>query len=774
MVPYAIAKHAVASERGPSRRRAGNVGTARVVGAAVGLMIGAFGVVAAQTSAGGSPSREMPVLSRAIASSGWSLQHTANPSQPTGHLRAVSCTSSAACTAVGFSRSGSGATVALAERWDGSSWKIQNTPSPAGATTAVLSSVSCSSRTNCIAVGYYINSAGHTSILSEAWDGTAWSQQNTPVPIGGPYSLLNGVSCSSAKACIAVGKDNVGTLAMAWDGTTWNILSIPSLPSSELLGVSCSSAGNCTSVGDYVTSNATVTLAERWNGITWGVQSTPNSTLGNKSILDGVSCSSTTACMAVGNDKTLGALAESWDGSTWSMRTTPTAQALTAISCTSASACIAVGDFPGTVGSSPGTLAERWDGTAWSVQNTPNPSGSSSFLSGVSCTSGTACTAVGLWGYSNTVDPGVTLAEVWSGTSWSIQTTPNPSGIAFSPALNSVSCASATACTATGSAFVRGSLITLAERWNGTAWSIQPTPNPDPFTASTLASVSCPTSTDCVAVGNWSYENMRGPTVTLAEAWNGVAWSILPTPNPTGARGSFLRGVSCTSATACVAAGEYQSGPRNSLTLVEAWNGTAWSVQPTPNPTGATGSFLRGVTCTSATACTAVGYYQDGSGKSLPLAEAWNGTSWSIQPTPNPTPIHAAVLESVSCSAATTCTAVGSNDLATLAESWNGTAWSVQPTPSPATSNNALLNVSCPSPTACTAVGFDVVHSQDVALAEAWNGTTWSVQATPNLAGGIRSRLSGVSCTSGVACVAVGNYQNAAGAQLTLAEAEHG
>jgi hypothetical protein len=72
------------------------------------------------------------------------------------------------------------------------------------------------------------------------------------------------------------------------------------------------------------------------------------------------------------------------------------------------------------------------------------------------------------------------------------------------------------------------------------------------------------------------------------------------------------------------------------LTLAEVWNGTSWAIQATPNPTGVKGTFLSGVSCKSAAACTAVGDYENSAGSYAPLAEAWNGTSWAIETTPNP------------------------------------------------------------------------------------------------------------------------------------------
>jgi hypothetical protein len=78
-------------------------------------------------------------------------------------------------------------------------------------------------------------------------------------------------------------------------------------------------------------------------------------------------------------------------------------------------------------------------------------------------------------------------------------------------------------------------------------------------------------------------------------------WAIQPTPN-TGGWVRSLFGVSCTGATACTAVGRL-----GGATLAKRWNGTAGATQPTPNPTGAMYSALWGLSCTAANACTAVG-----------------------------------------------------------------------------------------------------------------------------------------------------------------------
>ena len=184
--------------------------------------------------------------------------------------------------------------------------------------------------------------------------------------------------------------------------------------------------------------------------------------------------------------------------------------------------------------------------------------------------------------------------------------------------------------------------------------------------------MSCASASACIAVGSYS----NGTTgVTLAERWNGTTWSIEHTPNPTGASGSGLSGVSCASASACTAVGSYDGG-----TLAERWNGTKWTSEHTPNPapaspTGASENLLDGVWCASASPCTAVGYYSTGSTE-VTLAARWNGTTWSPELPPNPTGASDSVLSSLSCALASACTAVGSyfngTTGVTLAERWNG------------------------------------------------------------------------------------------------------
>lgn len=250
-----------------------------------------------------------------------------------------------------------------------------------------------------------------------------------------------------------------------------------------------------------------------------------------------------------------------------------------------------------------------------------------------------------------------------------------------------------------------------------------------------------------------------------------AAWSIQPTPTPPDATTSGLSGVTCTSVDACVAVGSYRDVQGTYLTLAERWDGTSWTIQSTPDPAGATGSSLADVSCTSSSACTAVGFSNIPTiGSFHPvettLAERWDGTSWTTQNTPPPGGAQYSLLADVSCPSTTSCTAVGSSSGGTLAEAWNGTTWAIQSTPNPDGGGSSLSAVSCRSPKRCMAVG-----DGNPALAERWDGTTWTVQPTP-LTPATISALNGVWCPTAKHCTAVGGYFTSfPNTQVPLAEA---
>jgi hypothetical protein len=97
----------------------------------------------------------------------------------------------------------------------------------------------------------------------------------------------------------------------------------------------------------------------------------------------------------------------------------------------------------------------------------------------------------------------------------------------------------------------------------------------------------------------------------LTESWDGTSWTVLPTPSRGGIQSALL-GVSCASASTCTAAGFYDSSSGYARTLIESWDGTSWSRVPSPTR-GPHNNDLNGVSCASAATCTAAGYYSNSS-----------------------------------------------------------------------------------------------------------------------------------------------------------------
>lgn len=297
-------------------------------------------------------------------------------------------------------------------------------------------------------------------------------------------------------------------------------------------------------------------------------------------------------------------------------------------------------------------------------------------------------------------------------------------------------------------------------------WKVQPTPNQNTAVAAIdeLSAVSCTSAAACTAVGSHT-ASLSSPSFTLAERWNGTRWRIQPTILPAGSESASLSGVSCPSATACTAVGSaFVKATHRSVNLAETWNGTSWRVQAIPTPKASTNGALVAISCTSRRACTAVGQYNTATGSVLADAERWNGRTWRVQSPLQPTKITS--FSGVSCSARLSCTAVGyftrAGNARPLVETWNGAGWRRRVVPLPQGSPGGIFSaVSCTSPRACTATGGNF-QTTGPTLAERWNGTRWRIQPTPALPNVATTQqqpqFSAVSCASATACAASGAY----------------
>ena len=177
------------------------------------------------------------------------------------------------------------------------------------AAAAELSGIARASTSSCIAVGFYTDPRSVQHALAESWNGKSW--QVLPVPQGRAYSAeLAGVSCPSSRWCVSVDilqrtrTAPLAALIERWTGRAWSIVPAGKTCAQicELNGVSCLSTRACLAVGFGPYGS----LAEQWNGRTWRVVLNENQDGGpggDPSSLSGVACWQDSACLAVGSQE---------------------------------------------------------------------------------------------------------------------------------------------------------------------------------------------------------------------------------------------------------------------------------------------------------------------------------------------------------------------------------------------------------------------------------------------------------------------------------------
>jgi len=647
-------------------------------------------------------------------------------------------------------------------------WAIQTTPNATGAEHSELQHIACDPLNEgiCTAVGKQ-TTAGVNTPYAQYWGGASWTNQSVAVPAGATASELQSNSCYGSVACTAVGsyttRSGTFSLAESWTGFSWTIQATPNpagATETQFQDVSCAASfggSECLAVGSSVVGGVRSAMGQRWSSREWALQTVPQPGTATASELNGIACSGglSVTCVAVGDYTVSGgaywAMAMTWNGTAWTLQTVPnpagaTRSILLDVSCSNARTCTAVGGYRDSRGVQQ-TFVSRWDGTSWTTQTSPNPAGSTnSVLQNVSCLDHDACVAVGDWVNAGSWQP---MAMYWNrASSWALDTTPNPSGATFA-LLDGVECRMT--CKGIGWYTEGGRNRTLGMKRGAPSWTQQTMPSP--ALSSFVDGLSCVTAASCIAVGRQVAEGMTSGTAQTF-SWNGSAWSSAGQPAPVGAVTSDLRNVSCTSSSACTAVGYYTNSARVEIPYAARYTGS-WSVQTVPLPAGIAAGRLAGVSCTTSTACTAVGRYVNGSGVYQTFAATWNGTSWSVQTTPT-APSAAQELFSVSCTASEACTAVGTSAWSNpLVLRWNGSSWSSQTSPLPPGATEATLSdVTCTGASACIAGG----RASGYTHAIAWDGTSWSVITSPRLAFG-SSSFDDISCTAARACVAVGTYR---------------
>jgi hypothetical protein len=295
---------------------------------------------------------------------------------------------------------------------------------------------------------------------------------------------------------------------------------------------------------------------------------------------------------------------------------------------------------------------------------------------------------------------------------------------------------------------------TLIEHWDGSHWSIVPSPNPTwpGMDFASLEDVAVLSPTEAWAVG-WSedFASLRNNTLVLR--WTGSAWRVVRSPNPGGIeKPNRLHAVAALSSNDIWAVGA--TGPFADDALVLHWNGSSWKVVA-----NSCSVPLKGIVAVAADDIWAAG--------DATLCH-YDGQQWSVVASPQPRPEYLEVAYPLQAMAAT-----GPNDVwavgyrimdfqeylvwATLIEHWNGSSWTAHYL----APGHTLWDVTAIAPDDAWVVGTD--GSKPVILH--FDGGAFSLVPTPAPGPG---RLTGILALGPENLWAVGRYYDSSTYNRTL------
>jgi hypothetical protein len=294
---------------------------------------------------------------------------------------------------------------------------------------------------------------------------------------------------------------------------------------------------------------------------------------------------------------------------------------------------------------------------------------------------------------------------------------------------------------------------TLIEHWDGSAWTVIPSPHPGNI--SRLNSIRAFSPTSIWAVGEFTRAQLPDAAdKNLILHYDGTRWTTVRSPSP--GRNDQLYGVRWVSATDAWAVGRFtdaQDPDVADTALILHWNGTRWRQVTRPNLAG---DSLFGVAATSRKDAWAVG--STFSGGQRPFILHWNGTAW--KPAISPRLRADSGLNAVGVTGPASAWAVGITGAGerngtptgqTLALRWNGRTWAKVTTPAgPSGDFRVLSGVAAISPRNAWAVGLD--NSRDTgehAIILHWNGTRWAPVALPGASPDTETRLLAVAGSAG-------------------------
>ena len=269
-----------------------------------------------------------------------------------------------------------------------------------------------------------------------------------------------------------------------------------------------------------------------------------------------------------------------------------------------------------------------------------------------------------------------------------------------------------------------------AEHWDGSAWTLVTTPYSG-LGENALNGVSAVSTNDVWAVGYWQPAKKTDAAFhTLTEHWDGTSWSVVPSPTVNNSGSNTLTAVSAVGTNDVWAVGYYFDSKNIRNTLIEHWDGTQWSIVPGVDPGGMSDALL-GVRAITSNNVWAVGYTSAGYGYDA-LIEHWDGSSWTQFAAAGDPSSAEDVLAGIDANSASDITAVGyhviGSDYRTLVEHFDGTSWTVQPSVNGADGVVTVVRAVSVQPNDIWAAGFDyrVATGRYVEYTENWNGSTWT------------------------------------------------
>jgi hypothetical protein len=356
----------------------------------------------------------------------------------------------------------------------------------------------------------------------------------------------------------------------------------------------------------------------------------------------------------------------------------------------------------------------------WTLVASPRP-GTQSSLADVAALSPTDAWAVGTW-VEDSGGPYKTLIEHWDGSGWSVVPSPNPS--AGVSALNTVEAVSPTDIWAAGIHDNRS----LLEHWDGVSWTAIEGPQlPERTNGSQVWDLTrVPGTSNLWGVGSRTVTRSSSVSMTepLVIHLHGSTWKKVP--SRTDARGPVLYGVAAADGAHAVAVGSQRAEGGRMKPFSQHWDGSDWTTALTTNPvTGGRSALLAISRVPGSQAMWAVGY---GKGGNAAIAEYWDGSVWSTVATPPPVSIHGngrSWFDGVVALGSNKAWAVGSVRFHgqglgqdTLIEWWDGTTWEVVASPNQGSINSLFAVARVPGTAQAWAVGSSFEGSTTSGLIE--------------------------------------------------------